>query len=640
MTDTIIPYPLDPLTAEEIAETARIIREKGNLPPNERFIYITLREPAKELLQAYTPGDEFQREAEVVLVVEGQTYEAIVDLVEHQILELLNIPGVQAAIPFEELVGCEECVKADPRFIEAMARRGITSMEWVMVDSWPAGYYGTDDDASRRLSRPLIFVKFGPDDNGYAHPVEGLHIVVDLTRMEVVVFEDHGLVPIPQEAGNYTPEAVEQLRSDLKPLEITQPDGPSFEVNGYHVHWQKWQFRLGFTPREGLVLYTIGYEDQGRLRPIIERMSVAEMIVPYGDPSALHYRRNVLDMGEHGLGVQSNSLELGCDCLGEIRYFDAHVNDGKGNPVVMKNVICMHEEDFGVLWKHTNFRSGDVQVRRSRRLVVSFFSTVGVYDYGFFWYFYQDGTIQVEVKLTGIMSTRAMLPDEPAKPKYGTLVAPGLNAIIHQHFFNYRIGWQLDGPNNSVSEVHVEAEPEGPGNPWGNAFFAKESLLKTEQEAIQDIDPLAARYWKVFNPLSRNRMGEPVGYKLMPGENSVTFAHSNAAFRKRARFTEHNFWVTPYHPEERYPAGEYPNQHAGGAGLSAWTQQNRGIENTNVVTWYTLGVTHVTRLEDYPVMPVRYAGFILQPTGFFDRNPALDVPPPNVHGHDGEMCSH
>ncbi|MFL5626079.1 MAG: primary-amine oxidase, partial [Ktedonobacteraceae bacterium] len=577
MADTLHPsttvhHPLAPLMAEEIAEVTRVIRTNGNLSSRMRFISVTLHEPPREIVRAYKPGEAFPREAEVVLIDQGKTYEAVVDIAGARILELRHIPGVQASIPFEEVIECEQCVKAYPDFQEAMRKRGITDMDLVMVDSWPAGYYGKDDDASRRLSRPLVFVRFSPGDNGYAHPVEGLHIVVDLTNMKVVLFEDHGVVPIPQEAGNFTPDAVSMQRTDLKPLEIRQLDGPSFQVDGYFVKWQKWQFRLGFTHREGLVLHTVSYEDGGRLRPVLYRMSVAEMIVPYGDPGALHYRRNVLDMGEHGLGVVANSLELGCDCLGEIRYFDAYLADGKGNVVPKRNVICMHEEDYGVLWKHTDFRTEEVQVRRSRRLVVSFFTTVGVYDYGFFWYFYQDGSIETEVKLTGVMSTRGMLPGEPAKPKYGTLVAPGLNAIIHQHFFNFRMEMEVDGPNNSIVEVHVEAEPEGPENPYGNAFFARETLLKREEEAQQVVDTLASRYWKIINPHSRNRMGEPVGFKLMPGENTVAFAHASASFLKRARFTTKNLWVTPYHPQERFPAGEYPNQHAGGAGLPEWTQ--------------------------------------------------------------------
>ncbi len=74
---------------------------------------------------------------------------------------------------------------------------------------------------------------------------------------------------------------------------------------------------------------------------------------------------------------------------------------------MIRNAICIHEEDFGILWKHTDIFNGSAQSRRQRRLVVSFFTTVGNYDYGFYWYFYLDGTIECEIKMTGVLFTSA-----------------------------------------------------------------------------------------------------------------------------------------------------------------------------------------------------------------------------------------
>jgi primary-amine oxidase len=442
--------------------------------------------------------------------------------------------------------------------------------------------------------------------------------------MAVIRVEDHGVVPIPPAPGNYFPEDVGPMRTDLKPIEIVQPEGPSFTINGYEVAWQKWHFRVGFTPREGLVLHTLGYEDQGRIRPIIYRASLAEMVVPYGDPGISHYRKAAFDVGEYGVGTLANALELGCDCLGSIHYFDALITDSCGNLVTLPNVICMHEEDYGILWKHTDRHLNRTEVRRSRRLVISFITTIDNYEYGFFWYLYQDGTIEFESKLTGIMSTGAVL--EGVKPKYGQLVAPQLNAPNHQHIFNIRLDMMVDGPNNSVYEVHTEAEPIGAANPSGTAFFAKATLLTNELEARQTIDPLSCRYWKIVNPNSLNGLDEPVAYKLMPGSNTLPFAHPEASIMKRAGFARKNLWVTPYHTQERYPAGEYPNQHPGSDGLPVWTKANRSIENTNVVLWYNMTVNHIPCSEDWPVMPVHYINFMLKPSGFFDRSPALDVP--------------
>lgn len=411
----------------------------------------------------------------------------------------------------------------------------------------------------------------------------------------------------------------------MKPLEIIQPEGSSFKVDGHHVYWQKWHFRIGFNPREGLVLHTIGYEDQGKIRPLIYRASLAEMVVPYAEKRGNHYRKNAFDVGEYGIGMLANSLKLGCDCLGEIHYFDAFVHTSRGEVMEIENAICMHEEDYGILWKHWDWRTGHTEVRRSRRLVVSFIASVGNYEYGFFWYFYQDGTLQYEVKLTGILNTSAVLPGEI--PQHGTLLAPQLEAQVHQHFFNVRLDMNVDGQNNSVYEVNTEAVPMGADNPHGNAFFAKSTLLATEQEAQRLIDPFIGRYWKIANPSVHNSIGQPVAYKLMPGENVLPFAHPDSTLMKRAGFITKHLWVTPYHPEENYPAGNYPNQNPGGEGLPTWTQANRSIDNTDVVVWYTFGAHHVPRPEDWPVMPVAYCGFMLKPVGFFEANPAIDVPP-------------
>jgi len=630
-------HPLEPLTTEEITRACAIIRQEHALGSRARFISITLHEPPKEQILTFPrTGEVIDREAEIVLFDPPQlgAFEALVSLSQSKVISWKHVQGVQPAVTFEEILDIEGVVKQDQQFRAVLARRGITDMNLVMVEPWPAGYYGPEDDPNlHRLSRPIVFVQNDPDDNGHAHPVEGVVVLVDLTAMKVIRVEDHGVVPIPPAPGNYTPQAV-QFRTDLKQLQITQPDGPSFTVNGHEITWQRWHLRIGWTAREGLVLYTVGYEDQGRVRPILFRASMAEMIVPYGDPSPTHYRKAVLDEGEHGLGMLANPLQLGCDCLGHIHYFDAVMSNGRGEPVTIPHAVCMHEEDYGTLWKHTVWRTNAVEVRRSRRLVLSFFATVGHYDYGFFWYFYQDGTIGYEVKLTGIMNSGAV-PDGVI-PKHGTLVAPGVNALIHQHFFNVRLDMMVDGLTNSVYEVETTADPVGPDNPHGNAFYATRRALSTEQEAQRVIDPLRGRYWLVTNPQITNELGQEVGYKLMPGENVLPFAHPESWVSQRAGFIHKHLWVTPYVPQERYPAGEYPNQNPGGDGLPAWTRTNRAIEGTNLVVWYTFGVHHVPRPEDWPVMPVSYSGFHLKPVGFFTRNPALDVPPP----HHDEICSH
>ncbi len=628
-------HPLEPLTAEEISFAVDILRKEQNLTDSHRFVSVLLREPAKAAVVEFVGSNPPPRLAFALLLdkSDGNTYEAVVSLTEARVESWEHVPGVQPQVMVEEFFECEEIVKTSPEVQDALRLRGITEFDGVMVDPWSAGRYG--DEVEGRLLRALAWVKMGDEhDNGYAHPVENLIVYVDMNAKRVVKVEDHGVIPIPQESGRYYAADVGELRADIKPIEITQPEGVSFEIDGHEVRWQKWRFRIGFTPREGLVLHTVGYKDGDRVRPILYRASLAEMVVPYGDTAPTHSRKNAFDAGEYNIGTLSNSLELGCDCLGEIRYFDAVFADGNGTPYTIKNAVCLHEEDHGILWKHTDFRTDRVEVRRSRRLVVSTIATVGNYEYGFFWHMYQDGNIEFEVKLTGIMTTGVVAEGE--KPKYGQVLnREGLYAPIHQHFFSMRLDFDVDGRANSIYEVHTESVPRGDDNPLGNAFFAKATLLRTELEAQDTVDTLAARYWKVVNPSVTNCVDEPVGYKLMPKENVAAFAQPDASIVKRAGFITKHLWVTPYAPGELHAAGDYPNQHEGGAGLPEWTGQDRPIEDTDLVVWYTFGSHHVPRLEDWPVMPVQYYGFMLQPVGFFDRSPALDVPAPAQ-----EQCRH
>ena len=437
---------------------------------------MTLHEPPKAAVLNFQPGDAIDRQAFLILLdnATGMTYEAIVSLTQDQVISWTPIPDVQPNIMSDELVECEAAVKAHPEFVAALAKRGITDLSLVVVDPWAIGNFGFADEMGIRLSRCLCYLRATPAGNFYARPIDGLVPVVDLNKMQVLQIEDLGVAPVPPEPSEYAGQFQPAQRQDIKPLQITQPEGATFQVEGHHIRWQKWDLRIGFTPREGLVLYQVGYEDQGKLRSILYRASMSEMVVPYGDPRVQHFRKNAFDLGEHGVGMLANSLTLGCDCLGEIHYFDAALTNSRGEVAITENAVCLHEEDYGILWKHTDWRLDAVEVRRSRRLVLSFIATVDNYEYGFFWYFYQDGTIQYEIKLTGILLCGALADF----PKYGTIVAPELNAINHQHFFAMRLDFDLDGVNNSVYEVNTEAEPMGETNPYGNAFYAKSTLLK------------------------------------------------------------------------------------------------------------------------------------------------------------------
>jgi primary-amine oxidase len=623
-----VRHPLDPLGPDEIQIAVDTIKKERRLADTVRFVTVALNEPAKELILHPRSGRPVAREAFMVLLdnATGTGYEAVVNISTRSVTRFEALEaGVQPSITLDEFAEVEQAARQSPAFQQALKKRGITDSSLVMVDAWSAGYYGNEPahDRGKRLTRALCWVRSEPADNGYARPVEGLVVIVDLNRKEVVRIEDYGVVPLPPKDGNWARPYVAPARSGLKPLDVSQSDGPSFTVTGHEVRWQKWGLRVGFNPREGLVLQTVAYDG----RPILYRGSIAEMIVPYGDPKESSYRKNAFDLGEYGVGMLANTLAVGCDCLGTIRYFDGHMTDSRGRVVTIKNAICLHEEDAGLLWKHTDWRTNQSEVRRSRRLAVSMIATVGNYDYGFYWYFYQDGTIQLEVKLTGIMNTMSLKPGESAR--FGTEVAPRLNAPYHQHFFSARLDLDIDGESNSVDEVNTHGLPHGPDNPHDNAFAAVATPLSKELAAQRNANPQTARFWRIVNASHKNELGNPVAYRLCPGDSALTHAQPGAAILKRAAFITKNFWVTPYHAKERYPSGDYPNQSTGDDGLNRWTRADRDIAQTDLVVWYTFGQTHIPRVEDWPVMPVTSVGFLLRPDGFFNANPALDLPAPS-----------
>jgi primary-amine oxidase len=615
-----VTHPLEPLSADEITKAVGIFAHDGLIAR------VVLDEPTKaELADAGTNGN-VERRAAITLVPGPGTgvLEAIVSLTDDEVLSVDHVADARPALLFDDSIKAIIATIENDDFKAAMARRGISKDDIangkVQLDPWPAGTFGIPHEEGRRITRVIAFLRDEPTDNGYARPIEGVVTIVDMGRGEVLEVQDHGVVPIPDDKGSYLAVDNQPARTGLNPLEITQPDGPSFTLDGHHLTWQNWSLRVSVDPYEGLVLHDVSIDG----RSVVHRASISEMVVPYGDPGPLHGWKNAFDAGEWGLGRMINSLELGCDCLGEIRYLDAVFADEHGNPDVHRNAVCIHEEDYGILWKHWDMQGGTTEVRRSRRLVVSAIATVGNYEYGFYWYLYLDGTIQLEVKLTGIMSTQAVDPAGPP-PTHSNMVAPGLAAPYHQHLFCARLDMDVDGTGNEVYEVDVLPDPDASDH----SFRPHATRLESEQQAQRIVDPTKSRTWKIANPSKRNGLGEPVAYKLVPGATPTLLADPSSSVGRRAAFATRNLWVTPYAPDEVRAAGGYPNQSAGGDGLPQWTSADRSLVDTDVVLWYTFGVTHIPRPEDWPVMPVEYTGFSLVPFGFFDRNPTLDLPSPD-----------
>jgi primary-amine oxidase len=494
------------------------------------------------------------------------------------------------------------------------------------------------------------------DDNQYAYPLDFCPIFNADTHEIIHIDVPPVRRPLNRAAPcNYHAAAIESqggFKTDLKPLTIIQPEGVSFKLQGREISWVNWKFHIGFNYREGLVLNNITFNEKGTERPIFWRLSLSEMVVPYGNPEHPHQRKHAFDLGEYGGGYMTNSLSLGCDCKGSIHYMDAAFVNRLGEPTTIKNAICIHEEDSGILFKHTDFRDDSVTVTRARKLIVSHVFTAANYEYCVYWIFHLDGTVQLEIKLTGILNTYAMIEGEDTKG-WGTEVYPGVNAHNHQHMFCLRIDPNVDGSDNTVYQVDAARGPGEVGsaeNKYGNAFYADKKRLETASSAICDYDGKSSRTWDISNENKKHPYsGKPATYKLVSREVPTLLPRDGGLVWKRAGFARHAVHVTKCKPptppfrlikprltgpdddDQIHPAGRHVPQTSGepSMGLPAWIEANpsENVANTDIVLWHTFGITHFPAPEDFPVMPAEPMTLLLRPRNFFLNNPALDIPP-------------
>ncbi len=629
---------LDPLTAEEMSAVTAVLQAEGYTSEAGLYPLITLDEPPKADVLAWRPGDPLApRRAFVVLMRGHQTFEGVVDLDANTVVSWEEIEGVQPPILLsEEWTFVQRLVFASAEWRETIARRGVTDLRHVVCVPKTVGNHGLADERGRRLVKVVCYDGEGTY-NYWGRPIEGVLAVVDLHSREVRVV-DTGAVPIPRTAVDLYEAAVGEQREPPNPISMTQPGGPSFGVDGHLVKWQKWRFHVRLHPRMGLVLSTVGYQDDGDLREVLYQGSLSELFVPYMDPSIGWYFRTYLDAGEFGVGKLAVPLEREIDCPRNAFYFDAVLADDRGEPRTIERAICLFERYAGdIAWRHSEAANGVTEARRRTDLVVRSISAIGNYDYVFDWTFRQDGAIRVAVGATGVEQVKAVAHATVAGAaadsgesdddlRYGRMVAEGTLAVNHDHFFSFRLDLDVDGPRNTFLQETLRTERTVGESPRASVWVVDSKPLETESAARLRIRLEEPALWRVINPDVTGPVGYPVSYQLRPEANAVSLLSSDDPLRRRAGFTNYHLWVTPHDPGERYAAGAYPNQSEGGDGLPNWTSDDRPIEGTDIVLWYTVGFHHVVRAEDWPVLPTGWSAFELRPFDFFERNPALDIP--------------
>ncbi|CAE6427598.1 unnamed protein product [Rhizoctonia solani] len=675
-------HPLDPLSADEISGLSTAVRQYvATQTPIKAFKYIGAEAvlPPKRDVLAYlgirTSPDsepdsyvEVARKADVDIIDAVSGYAWVIHLSfkesEWVVDDAERLPeGQMPQLSVNELIEAEQIVRNDERVRKLCADVGVAP-DQIYADGWSLGY---DDRFSEklRLQQCLMFARFGEDENIYAHPLDFVPII-DSNAKKVIHIDfpshpksglhtssadystnppnlesapDRGRIPPPKMKHEYLADHLDTAnasREPLKPLHVIQPEGVSFKMSGNTLEWQQWRMHIGFTAREGVVLGTVTYNDAGEVRPVFYRMSCAEMVVPYGSPDHPHPRKFAFDVGEYGMGVQANELSLGCDCLGTIHYLPGHFIGHDGNTVTIKNAICIHEEDAGLLWKHTDYRPGGrSQSVRSRKLIISMICTVANYEYAFYWNFYLDGTVELETRLTGILNVYTLAEGE--KATFGTQVAPRINAQYHQHLFSIRVDPMVDGINNTVVESDIKPYPHPTGsaeNHAGNGFISVDTPVT--KAGGRDYSHETDRRWRIVNPSRVHySSGLPVAYSVgIGGATRGLLAQPGSWVRERAGFATKSLWVVPSEEASfggrRWPAGRHVPQTRTQPKDSVveWSKNGESVDNKDILLFLTVGVNHVPRPEDWPVMPTEHLRIVFKPIGFFKANPALDVKAP------------
>ena len=532
----------------------------------------------------------------------------------------------------EEWNSAQFNVRRSSEWQAAVQKRGIENLGEVICIPLTVGYYGIAEEEGRRLVK-LACYDSGGVKNFWGRPLEGLTTLFDLDRREVVRVIDTGTRPVPRTLVDMDEDSVGKLRKPTNRITIAQPDGPSFEIDGHIIQWQKWSFYFRIDPRLGPVVSTVVYNDEGAWRSILYQGSLSELFVPYMDPDVGWYFRTYLDGGEYGVGKLASPLKPGLDCPSNAVFFDTVFADDWGDPYVREKAACVFERYAGdIAWRHYESVNGANESRRAVDLVARFVAAVGNYDYVFDWVFRQDGTIRIAVGATGVEQVKAVTPrhvreDQSGKETaYGRLVAPHTLAVNHDHFFFFRLDLDVDGRENSFLIERLTTKRFGEESPRKSAWVLDSHVVAAEHEARMRISIEKPALWRVINPSSKGPLGYPTSYQIKTRSNAVPLLSLDDFPQRRAGFTNHHLWVTPFNPLERYAAGAYPNQGKGGDGLPRWTSANRSIEDTDIVLWYTLGFHHAVRAEDWPVLPTNWAEFELRPFDFFQRNPALDLP--------------
>ncbi|GMN46677.1 hypothetical protein TIFTF001_015864 [Ficus carica] len=610
--------------------------------PNTSFHYVGLDEPDKPTVLSWpttsrnpNPSSSPPRRALVITRVNQTTHEIVVDLSKNAVVSDRVYGGHGfPLLTFDEQTAADDLILKYPPFAAAVARRGLR-IEEVACGSFTVGWYGprTTGDKTKRVVRVMCYTYQGTA-NVYMRPIEGVTTTVDLDLMVIVGFRDRLVVPVPKADGTDYRESEQKppFGPRLKGIAVVQPDGPNFAIDGNWIRWATWNFHLSFDMRVGPIISLAFINDieKHESRRVLYKAFISELFVPYMDLTEEWYYRTFFDVGEYGVGLSAVSLEPLRDCPKNAAFMDAFVVGQDGRPVNMSNIFCVFERSGGdIMWRHTEALIPNRvtrEVRSEVSLVVRMVSAVGNYDYIIDWEFKQSGSIIAKVGLTGVLEVRGTKythKDQIREEVYGTLLSENTIGSNHDHFITYHLDLDVDGIENSFVKNKLQTT-RVIDSPRKSYWKVVSETAKTESEAKIKLGSGASELL-VVNPNKRTKMGNNVGYRLIPGSVVHPLLSDDDYPQIRGAFTKYNVWVTPYNKSEKWAGDLYVDQSQGDDTLAFWSSRNRNIENKDIVVWYTLGFHHAPCQEDFPLMPTLSGGFELRPTNFFERNPVLKL---------------
>jgi primary-amine oxidase len=626
-------HPLDGLTSQEFWTLYDVLRQSGRTDSAAQFAMVQLHEPPKAEVLAWKAGASFRREASAVVRQGPKTFEAVVDLTGRKLLSWKEAAGMQSNMTGAEDDAIGDLIKSDSRVRDALRKRGFTDLTTIGCWAIPLGYFAQPESEGRRLFKGGCASRHGVY-NAQARGIPGLTVWVDADARKILKVVDTGGPALPTASDDFDREAVGATRTPMPPFDLRQPQGPGYRVDGGQVSWGNWRFHVRLDQRVGVVVSMVRYVDGDRERSVMYQGHLSEIFVPYMDSTTGWYERVFLDAGEYAAEGLAEPLEPGVDCPAGAAYFDDIVANDKGLPKRRRRLACLFERTTGVVaWRHGQDGGERVDGRPARELVLRMNATVGNYDYLFDWVFQQNGAIRVAVGATGILEVKVVgsqsatgAPASTADLAFGHLLAPGVLGVNHDHFFSFRLDMDVDGPRNSLAVDQMRTQKLPASHPRRSLWKVEERIPATEKDAQLDIDMRQPALWRVISADHQGQLGYPTSYEIQPSHNAMSLLTPDDWPQRRAGFSMHHLWVTPYNPDELYAAGDYPTLSKGDYGLPTWTRANRGIEGTDIVVWYTLGFHHAPRAEDWPVMPVAWHSFEIRPFDFFPRNPTLDLP--------------